>query len=140
MNNKEFKLTMAFDPSTEEKYNRYDKIISTTYANIFSLSKRGDIILKNFDYNCHTCRVFLEVATMVAYMTNKEIYLHTSLFEFLCARIKKKNKHIHWISQFKKKVDGIDMHVVAADEAKAFEEDTSIFCDIFKAYYEGKKN
>ena len=44
---------------------------------------------------------------MVAYMTGKEIYLHTSWFEFLCARIKKKNKHIHWISQFKKKVEGI---------------------------------
>ena len=125
--------------NAEENYNLYDKIISATYANIYSLSKDKDIILKDFDYKCETSKVFLEVACMVAYMTNKEIYVQGSFISFLKARFKKKNKHIHWIRK-RKKVEGIETYQVAAHEALAFKVDTSIFIAIFKSYYERKKS
>ena len=123
---------------TEEKYNLYDKIVSATYANIFSLSKNKPIVLKDFDYNCKTCRTFLEVASMVAFITNKEIYLQCSLFSYLLARIKKKNKHIHWIRK-KKEIEGIEIYKVAAHEALAFKQQENIFDEIFEAYYERKE-
>ena len=125
--------------SIEEEYNLYDQIISTTYANIFSFSKDSSIILKDFLYESSMSRVFLEVSCMVAYMTNKEIYLQTSLFNFLRARLKKKNKHIHWIRRHKKNINGIDIYAIAAYEAVAFNQDETIFDDIFKAYYERKE-
>ena len=123
--------------NNEDKYKLYDEIISATYANVFSLSKREDIVLKNFVYNCYTCKIFLEVSCMVAYMNNKEVYLESSFIDFVKARLKKKNKHIHWIRKSKKKeIDGIEPHQVASFEVAAFEQNDDIFEKIFKAYYE----
>ena len=142
MNNNNLKLTMAVNLSeeNEEKYKLYDKIISATYANIFSLSKNKMIILKNFDYDCNICRTFLEVATMVSYMTNQEIYLQCNYFDFIRARLRKKNKHIHWILPWDKVIDGIESHVVADYEAREFGVGISIFDHIFKSYYERKRS
>ena len=64
-------LTITSSEDLEEKYNLFDTLVSVTYANIFSFSKNSDIVLKDFDYNCKTCRTFLEVASMVAFITNK---------------------------------------------------------------------
>lgn len=134
-------LSVTFSEDTEKRYNTYDKIISATYANIFSLSKDNNrIILKDFDYSCKTSQTFLEVACMVAYMTGKEIYLQTSFFGFVRARLSKKNKHIHWIRKKRsKEIDGIDIYSVAAHEAIAFGEDCYVFDKIFEAYYERKE-
>ena len=126
--------------NNEDKYKLYDELISATYANIFSLSKGKDIVLKNFTYDCYTCKTFLEVSCMVAYMGGKEVYLESSFFDFIRARFKKKNKHIHWIRKNKKnKVEGIEPHQVSAFEAAAFGQDEDIFEKIFKNYYEGKE-
>lgn len=124
---------------TEEKYNLYDKIVSATYANIFSLSKDKPIVLKDFYYSSGAGRTFLEVACMVAYITNKEIYVQSSWIDFIRARIVKKNKHIHWIRKNKKDVEGIEIYKVAAHEAVSFNQDINIFEEIFKAYYERKE-
>lgn len=128
-------LTITTTENLEEKYRLFDEIISATYANIFSISKNSNIILRDFDYKCGTSRTFLEVACMVAYMTNKEIYLQCSLFNFIKARLKKKNKHIHWINK-RKKISGINIYDVAAHEAVAFKQKIEIFDEIFSAYYE----
>ena len=130
-------LTITMTENLEDKYRLFDEIISVTYANIFSLSKNSEIILKDFDYCCGISRTFLEVACMVAYITNKEIYLHCSLFNFIKAKLKKKNKHIHWIRK-RKEVEGIDIYSVAAHEAVAFKQKPEVFDEIFKAYYERK--
>ena len=120
-----------------EKYELYDELIGITYANMFSLSKGKDIILKGFDFKCPTCRVFLEVAQMVAYMTNKEIYLQGSWFDAMRARRMKKNKHIHHISA-RRGLDGIDIHEVAKYEREAKGLEDNVFEEVFKTYYEGK--
>ena len=104
---------------------------------MFSLSKGKDIVLRGFDFKCPTCRVFLEVAQMVAYMTNKEIYLQGSWIDALRARRMKKNKHIHHIS-VRRSLDGINIHDVAEFECQGMELDKSIFEEVFKTYYEGK--
>jgi hypothetical protein len=133
-------LTITSSEDLEEKYNLFDTLISVTYANIFSLSKNTDIILKDFDYNCGVSRTFLEVACMVAYMTNKEIYLQSSIFDFVKARIKKKNKHIHWARKNKVLTRAIDIYEVAAHEVLAFNEKPEIFEEIFSVYYERNDN
>lgn len=120
-----------------EKLKIYDELIGTTYANMFSLSKGKDIVLKGFDFKCPTCRVFLEVAQMVAYMTNKEIYLQGSWIDAMRTRLMKKNKHIHHIGA-RRSLDGINIHEVACFECEAMGLDKSIFEEVFKAYYEGK--
>ena len=124
---------------TEEKYKLYDEIVSATYANIFSLSKDRPIVLKDFYYSSGAGRIFLEVACMVAYIVNKEIYVQSSWIDFIRARIVKKNKHIHWIRKNKKDIEGIEIYKVAAHEALAFKQQENIFDEIFEAYYERKE-
>ena len=120
----------------EELYNLYDKVVSATYANIFSLSK-NDIVFKNYYYKNKSHRFFLEVATMVAYMTNKEIYLNIPLWELIKIKFKKKNKHIHRISKKKlEKLNAIDIIEVGLFESAAFNVEPSIFGEIYEAYYE----
>ena len=104
---------------------------------MFSLSKGKDIVLRGFDFKCPTCRVFLEVAQMVAYMTNKEIYLQGRWFDVMRARFMKKNKHIHYISA-RRSLDGINIHEVACFERQGMGLDKNIFEEVFKTYYEGK--
>lgn len=131
----EYQVTMS---NEKELYELYDKLVSTTYVNIFSLTKDKEIILKEYSYKDKTARTFLEVAAMVAYISNKEVYLQTSLFDFIRTRIKSKNKHVRWISP-KKEVDGIKIHEVAKFEADAYNQNPSIFDEIFETYYERKK-
>ena len=134
----DYQVTMSNEKELEELYKLYDHIVSITYVNIFSLTKDKDIILKEYSYKDKTARTFFEVAAMVAYFYNKEIYLQTSLIDFICTRIKSKNKHVRWISP-KKEVDGIKIHEVAKFEANANNGDERIFEEIFDAYYERKK-
>ena len=65
--------------------------------------------------------------------------MQCSLFSYLLARIKKKNKHIHWIRKNKKDIEGIEIYKVAAHEALAFKQQVNIFDEIFEAYYERKE-
>lgn len=123
-----------------KKYLLYDKIISSTYANIFSLSKNNDIILKRFNYENSTSRVFLEVACMVAYITGKEIYLQTGIIDFLKVKLKKKNKHIHRIKKSFQSIDGINIEQISIFEAEAFQQNVQIFDDIFNAYYNKERS
>lgn len=122
----------------EERYNKLDQIVSTTYINIFSLSKNKDIVLKDFDYSCETSKVFLQISTMVSYMTNKEIYLCGSLFDYVRARLAMKNKHIHWYPK-NKDVEGIEIYKVAAHEAVAYDEQETVFKEIYNSYYRKEK-
>lgn len=119
-----------------EKYKLYDEIVAATYANIQLMSKNNKIMLKGFRFNDPISRVFLEVASMVAYMTNKEIYVDGSWIDFVRARLLKKNKHIHHDNG--KCAEGIYMYEVAMYEVSSFQVHDTIFEDIFKAYYEGK--
>lgn len=132
----EYDVTLSNEK--EERLRLYDEIIAATYANIYSLSKQGNIKLKDFCFDFSSHRVFLEVSCMVGYLANKEIYVQCSFWDFLKIKFTKKDKHIHRIKPTKF-IEGIDIHEVASFEAKAFGKDLEVFKEIYETYYKKGK-
>lgn len=123
----------------EEILNLYDKVVSATFTNIYSFSK-DKIVLKNYYDKNENHRFFLEVACMVGYIYNKDIYINVSLPTLLKIRFRKKNKHIHYISKKKiEKNSSFDIIQVGIFEAEAFNVENTIFGDIYREFYKKGK-
>lgn len=123
--------------NNEDKFNLYDQVVGTTFVNIYSLSKDNNkIILEKFNYNCGVSRVFLEVAFMVSQFTGKEVYISTSIMDYLKIKYKYRKNKIRFAKATEK---GIDIYSVAAHQAIEMGQTSDIYDEIFKTYYERKK-
>ena len=133
----------------EDKYNLYDRIISSTYANIvnsilikgedgvFSVGK--DVIFsKPQNKNDYAQRVFQQVGFMVAEMFDRKIAIEMNPLNFLYYKIVKKNKNLRW--KKRREMATVPVGEIAPFEAEAFNQELSIFKEIWETYYKRNKN
>lgn len=122
----------------EEKHNLYDRIITTTMINMYSLSKeKEEIILKNVDPNNISHLFMIEVAKIVNLYWGFKIKIQTSFFNFrkLKKQCRLSKKNTKRISLKKENYTAIKIEKFLKDIQKAYETKPSIFRDIYDAYY-----
>lgn len=124
----------------EDKYNLYDKIVAVTYINIDTQSTKK--IYLNYNPDSYTHNFFLKVALLVSVFKRKKIYIKCKLKDYL--------KTVFYYYSIKDILLGrckfrftqrewgpwLDIDTIAAFEANEFEQDISIFEDIWKEYYQ----
>lgn len=122
----------------EEKYNLYDRIITTAMINMYSLSKeKKEIILKNVDPNNISHLFMIEVAKIVNLYWGFKIKIQTSFFDFrkLKKQCRLSKRNTKRISLKKENYAAIKIEKFLKDIQKAYETKPSIFRDIYDAYY-----
>lgn len=122
----------------EEKHNLYDRIITTAMINMYSLSKeKKEIILKNVDPNNISHLFMIEVAKIVNLYWGFKIKIQTSFFNFrkLKKQCRLSKKNTKRISLKKENYTAIKIEKFLKDIQKAYETKSSIFRDIYDAYY-----
>ena len=80
----------------KEKYDLYDKIISSCMVNFYSFSKDNDkIILRDFFSKSNTYLFAFEVAKLVnAIYPNKQIYIDMPFIQYIFFKIKNRKENI----------------------------------------------
>lgn len=120
---------------------RYDQFVASIISNVIVESDRcSDIILWDFQEDCHADRLYFNVATIVADMYNKQMYVQMKLLDYLKLKRKvKQRKNLHWLTPAHAKripqENKTSVYILMDFIRVHFDEPTSIFKEINDEYY-----
>lgn len=133
---------MNEDSVLDNKYDLYDKVVSTILTNVLIERERcGKFLLYNFKPKSDMNKLYFNVTAIAADLKKENIYLHMSLWNYIWFRIKYwRRKNLKWFSpkleeelDDEYKISVVTLMVFIADQLDI---SIDLFKEINNAYYE----
>ena len=126
----------------KEKYDLYDKIISSCMVNFYSFSKDNDkIILRDFFSKSNTYLFAFEVAKIVSDIyTNKQIYINMPFIKYIFFKIKNRKVKLKYIKKCEEVDNALNIEDMLYFVADSYGVKYSIFAEIYETYWHRKDN
>ena len=126
----------------KERYDLYDKIISSCMVNFYSFSKDNDkIILKDFLSTSKPYLFAFEVAKIVSSIyPNKQIYIDMPFIQYIFFKIKNRNVKLKYIKKSEEVDNAFNIEDMLDFVADSYGVEFSIFDEIYETYWNRKGN
>lgn len=124
----------------KEKYDLYDKIISSCMVNFYSFSKDNDkIILRDFFSKSNTYLFAFEVAKLVnAIYPNKQIYIDMPFIQYIFFKIRNRKVKLKYIKKCEEVDNALNIEDMLDFVADSYGVEFSIFAEIYETYWNRK--
>ena len=126
----------------KERYDLYDKIISSCMVNFYSFSKDNDkIILKDFNQNLKCYMFEFEVAKIVSSIyQDREIYIDMPFIQYIFFKIKNRKVKLKHIKKCEEVDNALNIEDMLDFVADSYGVEFSIFDEIYETYWNRKDN
>ena len=126
----------------KERYDLYDKIISSCMVNFYSFSKDNDkIILKDFLSTSKPYLFAFEVAKIVSDIyPNKQIYINMPFIKYIFFKIKNRKVKLKYIKKCEEVDNALNIEDMLDFVADSYGVEFSIFDEIYETYWNRKGN
>ena len=126
----------------KERYDLYDKIISSCMVNFYSFSKDNDkIILKDFLSTSKPYLFAFEVAKIVSDIyPNKQIYINMPFIKYIFFKIKNRKVKLKYIKKCEEVDNALNIEDMLDFVADSYGVEFSIFAEIYETYWNRKDN
>ena len=126
----------------KERYDLYDKIISSCMVNFYSFSKDNDkIILKDFNQNLKCYMFEFEVAKIVSSIyQDREIYIDMPFIQYIFFKIKNRKVKLKYIKKCEEVDNALNIEDMLDFVADSYGVEFSIFDEIYETYWNRKGN
>ena len=126
----------------KERYDLYDKIISSCMVNFYSFSKDNDkIILKDFLSTSKPYLFAFEVAKIVSDIyPNKQIYINMPFNKYIFFKIKNRKVKLKYIKKCEEVDNALNIEDMLDFVADSYGVEFSIFAEIYETYWNRKDN
>ena len=126
----------------KERYDLYDKIISSCMVNFYSFSKDNDkIILKDFLSTSKPYLFAFEVAKIVSSIyPNKQIYIDMPFIQYIFFKIKNRKVKLKYIKKCEEVDNALNIEDMLDFVADSYGVEFSIFDEIYETYWNRKGN
>lgn len=126
----------------KERYDLYDKIISSCMVNFYSFSKDNDkIILRDFFSKSSTYLFAFEVAKIVSNIyPNKQIYINMPFIKYIFFKIKNRKVKLKYINKCEELDKALNIEDMLDFVADSYGVEFSIFAEIYETYWNRKDN
>ena len=124
----------------KERYDLYDKIISSCMVNFYSFSKDNDkIILRDFLSKSNTYLFAFEVAKIVSDIyPNKQIYIDMPFIQYIFFKIKNRKVKLKYIKKCEEVDNALNIEDMLDFVADSYGVEFSIFAEIYETYWNRK--
>ena len=126
----------------EEKYNEYDILVNSIYLNICAERQHaGKIILWDFQESQNGDRLYFNIATIAADLSDENIYLNMPFVQYLKLKWKRRKSrtNLRWVNPLmEKKLPNevkTSVYIILDYVATSYNKDMKIFKEINDEYY-----
>ena len=130
----------------DKNYELYDKIVGTIVQNVIAESNlsNGDIVLWDLEPYNALDRLYYNVACLVSDIYDKQIYIETTLLNYLKIKMKnRKRKNLHWVWRKHTNLPNeckTSVYIIMEHVRQYYDIPIETFDKINKEYYENTNN